>query len=243
MATAPDHIDVKVNLEMETQHVHIAMLKILGSLSVEKTAMLPGNMGGKPYIEAHYMAGEIKKAFVAEGLIVLPEETIVRHEVVARDGRAPNVAVAIEATYTIISTVDGSRESLTGTGDGLASGTAVASNIASTNAFKNAFLRTFMITEQSVEQQALAGVADDDEKAEPRAVATARGGATQKKEVASAVTDLQDEVKNEWHALHGDDDEGYVALGNKMYGEPANWATNQTKLKSLIKSIKAGEVA
>jgi len=242
MATLADQIELKVGIDMETPHVYAAMLEILGKLSVEKTADLPSNMGGKPYIEAHYMAGEVKKMFVERGLIVLASEKVVRHEVIVREGRAPHVAVAIQGKYKIVSTRDGSIAKIKGVGDGLASGTAVASNIASTNAFKNAFLRTFMITEKSVEEQALKGV-EDDEKAEPRALSTAKGGATQKKEAAANVTELQDKVKAAWTEHHADDEDGYVSLGISKWGDPENWAVNMTKLKALIKSIEAGEVA
>lgn len=228
---------------MDVAEVYKSMLVVLDKLAVEKTALLPGNMGGKPYIEAHYMASEIKKLFVAEGLIVLPDEHMTKHEVIGREGRAPNVAVAIEAQYTILSTKDGSAVVIKGVGDGLASGTAVASNIASTNAFKNAFLRTFMVSEQSVEQASLKSTEDPTEKAEPRAIATAKGGATQQKQLAAAVLELQEQVRHEWVTRHEDDPDGYVSFGREKYGDPENWATNQTKLKALIKSIKAGEVA
>jgi hypothetical protein len=232
----------------EVAHVYEAMLNVLEKLAVAKTAELPGNMGGKPYIEAHVLASEVKKLFVENKLIVLPVQRMVKHEVVSREGRAPHIAVAIEATYTIVSTVDGSMAQIQGVGDGLASGTAVASIIAGTNAMKEALMSTFLVSEQSVEQQAKAGVSDDsEEKATPRAVNTATGGATTgtapKKEIAQAVTTLQAEVKSAWAERHGDDEDGYVDLGNSKWGKPADWATNQTKLKALIKAINAGEVA
>ena len=131
-------------------HVYTALAEILKNLSVEKNGTLPGNMGGKPYITAVDAAAETKRQFVANGLVFLPSEEVIKHETIQFKERL-NVTIVITGTYTIVSTVDGSSVTVSGTGDGLATGTAVASNIASTNSLKNALLRTFLITEQSVE--------------------------------------------------------------------------------------------
>ena len=130
--------------------VYKGIAEILKSLSVEKNGVLPGNMGGKPYITAVDTAAETKRQFVANNLIFLPSEEVVKHETIIHKDRL-NIAIVIKGTYTIVSTLDGSSVTVSGTGDGLATGTAVASNIGSTNALKNALLRTFLITEQSVE--------------------------------------------------------------------------------------------
>lgn len=135
---------------IEVPHVYTALAAILKSLSVGKNGVLPGNMGGKPYITAVDAAAETKRQFVENNLIFLPEEEVIKHETIIHKDRL-NVTIVIKGTYTIISTVDGSQVVVSGTGDGLATGTAVASNIGSTNALKNALLRTFLITEQSVE--------------------------------------------------------------------------------------------
>ena len=140
----------------ETPHVYMALAAILKSLSVEKNGQLPGNMGGKPYITAVDASAEVKRQFVENNLIFLPNESVFRHEVIAHKDRL-NTTIVITGEYTIVSTVDGSKVTVAGTGDGLAGGTAVASNIASTNALKNALLRTFLITEQSVEDSAKQG--------------------------------------------------------------------------------------
>lgn len=136
--------------EVEVPHVYTALAEILKNLSVEKNGTLPGNMGGKPYITAVDAAAETKRQFVANGLVFLPREEVIKHETIQFKERL-NVTIVITGTYTIVSTVDGSSVTVSGTGDGLATGTAVASNIASTNSLKNALLRTFLITEQSVE--------------------------------------------------------------------------------------------
>ena len=140
----------------ETPHVYTALAAILKSLSVEKNGQLPGNMGGKPYITAVDASAEVKRQFVENNLIFLPNESVFRHEVIAHKDRL-NTTIVITGEYTIVSTVDGSKVTVAGTGDGLAGGTAVASNIASTNALKNALLRTFLITEQSVEDASKQG--------------------------------------------------------------------------------------
>ena len=141
---------------IEVPHVHTALAEILKHLSVEKNGQLPGNMGGKAYITAVDISAEVKRQFVANNLIFLPDEEVIKHETVMHKDRI-NTAIVIRGTYTILSTKDGSSVTVSGTGDGLATGTAVASNIGSTNALKNALLRTFLITEQSVEDASKQG--------------------------------------------------------------------------------------
>ena len=141
---------------IEGPHVHTALAEILKHLSVEKNGQLPGNMGGKAYITAVDISAEVKRQFVANNLIFLPDEEVIKHETVLHKDRI-NTAIVIRGTYTILSTKDGSSVTVSGTGDGLATGTAVASNIGSTNALKNALLRTFLITEQSVEDASKQG--------------------------------------------------------------------------------------
>ena len=141
---------------IEVPHVHTALAEILKHLSVEKNGQLPGNMGGKAYITAVDISAEVKRQFVANSLIFLPDEEVIKHETVLHKDRI-NTAIVIRGTYTILSTKDGSSVTVSGTGDGLATGTAVASNIGSTNALKNALLRTFLITEQSVEDASKQG--------------------------------------------------------------------------------------
>lgn len=138
----------------KTPHVHEAMANILKHLSVDKAGTLPGNMGGKPYITAVDTSAEVKRQFVENELIFLPDEEVLHHENIVMGDRSVKITIVVKGSYTFISTKDGSRETVSGTGDGLANGTAVASNIASTNALKNALLRTFLITEQSVEDEA-----------------------------------------------------------------------------------------
>ena len=141
---------------IEVPHVYTALAEILKHLSVEKNGQLPGNMGGKAYITAVDISAEVKRQFVANNLIFLPDEEVIKHETVMHKDRI-NTAIVIRGTYTILSTKDGSSVTVSGTGDGLATGTAVASNIGSTNALKNALLRTFLITEQSVEDASKQG--------------------------------------------------------------------------------------
>jgi len=154
--------------EFEVPEVYKALAEILKSLSVAKGGTLPGNMGGKPYITAVDASAEVKRQFVANDLIFLPNEEVVRHENLTV-GNSLKVAIVIRGEYTIISTRDASKVSISGTGDGLATGTAVASNIASTNALKNALLRAFLITEQSVEDAAKNGEAPTQAQAQATA--------------------------------------------------------------------------
>jgi len=137
-----------------------SIAKVLAAMSVEKGGVLPGNMGGKPYITAVDLSAEAKRQFVENDLIILPSEKVISHEVINNNNRL-TVAIVVEGTYTIISTKDGSHVVTGGVGDGLAIGTAVSSNIASTNALKNALLRLFLVTEQSVEDAAKDGVPEE----------------------------------------------------------------------------------
>lgn len=229
----------------KTPHVHTALAEILKAMSVEKGGLLPQNMGGKTYIQAHDLAAEAKRQFVANNLIAIPTEELLKHEIVLANNRTL-VATAIKAEYTLISTVDGSSVTFTGIGDGLATGTAVSSNIASTNALKNGFLRAFLITEQSVEEQAKRGVEDSggDSRA-TQAVQAAKPKATTA--TASDLDALRKEVREAWAELapalgNGFNPQGYMDLGNEKFpGE--KWASDSKRLRELIKSIKAGEVA
>lgn len=232
--------------EYKTPHVYSAISKILESLSVDKGGQLPQNMGGKPYITAVDVSLEVKRQFVDNSLIYLPNEQVIWHEYIQFNNRL-NVGLGISGRYTIISTVDGSSVEVTGTGDGLAMGTAVASNIASTNALKNALLRTFLITEQSAEDAAKAGV---------EAATTGADGPTQaqkaiaKAKPAEAKSDsgldaARQAVKDAWQAVHGDEDDfeatGYMTLGKSKF-EPG-WPNRAADLKKLAKAITDGEVA
>ena len=145
-----------IQYEGTVPHVYTALAEILKHLSVEKSGILPGNMGGKSYITAVDASAEVKRQFVTNNLIFLPDEEVIKHETILHKDRI-NTAIVIRGTYTIVSTVDASSVQVSGTGDGLATGTAVASNIGSTNALKNALLRTFLITEQSVEDASKQG--------------------------------------------------------------------------------------
>lgn len=175
----------------EVPHVYTGIAAILKSLSVGKNGVLPGNMGGKPYITAVDVSAETKTQFVNNNLIFLPSEEVIKHETIIHKDRV-NTSIVVTGTYTIVSTVDGSQVQVTGTGDGLATGTAVASNIASTNALKNALLRTFLITEQSVEDVSKTGQ-DSAPSATEQKLSRARTVSTPKP--ASGASPAQGEVK------------------------------------------------
>ena len=230
--------------EFKPRHVDVAMLEILKVFSAEKDGVLPGNMGGKGYVSAPNLFLNAKTEFVSRGLVVYPNERYIDYEIVPRGDRAPTIVVAVEGTYKIVSTIDGTHEVISGTGDGMGQGNSVASNIASTNALKNALMRQFLGAESGLEAEAKGDNNPADPKPDARAVATAKGGGpTQKRESPQAVIELQDEVKRSWAQRYPEDMDGYVRLGKEKYGEPANWATNITKLKGLVKAIEAGEHA
>lgn len=184
-------------IENQVGKVYAGIAKILEHLSVEKNGVLPGNMGGKPYITAHDIAAEVKRQFVENNLIFIPNEKLIKHEVIPFKDRL-NIATVIEGTYEIVSTEDGSSVTVTGVGDGLATGTAVSSNVASTNALKNGLLRAFLITEQSVEDAAKNGPADEPAKKSPpaeRKVAAAKAATTPATPGASELNGLKEEIR------------------------------------------------
>lgn len=225
-------------------HVHTALAAILKSMSVEKGGMLPSNMGGKSYIQAHDLAAEAKRQFVANDLIAYPTEELLKHEIVLANNRTL-VATAIKAQYTLVSTVDGSSITITGIGDGLATGTAVSSNIASTNALKNAFLRAFLITEQSVEEQAKRGTDEPDSQA-GRAVSAAKPKAAPQQSKTADLDTLRADVRAAWAetaSAFGDDfnPQGYMDLGNEKF-KGQKWASDGALLKQLAEAIRNGEV-
>lgn len=225
-------------IEPNVPEVYQSLLRILAQLSVAKNGQLPTNMGGKPYLTAVDVARETKTLFVDEQLIILPHETITKHESIIHKDRIA-VLVGVEGTYTIVSVKDGSQAVVQGAGDGLANGTAVASNIASTNALKNALLRTFLITEQSVEDAAKSGV-DNSESATPKAVAAATkqtAGKPMPSPANTKIAELKVAIQAEAAAREVD----YAALGNAKF--ESGWPTRVNDLTALLKAIKAGEVA
>lgn len=230
--------------------VYTGIAAVLSALSVEKNGTLPSNMGGRGYITASDLNSEIKRQFVTNNLILLPSEREISHEVIQFKERL-NVAVSIEGTYTIVSTVDGSQAVVQGVGDGLASGTAVASNIGSTNALKNALLRTFLVTEQSVEDQAKNGEGDTagPDRAAQRIATAAQGGpapatGTTGTPANAEVLKLQGEVKDAANARRKvePDFPTHVQFAAKYLGNDAmGWSKDVAKLAKVRDAIKAGE--
>lgn len=211
-------------------HVYTALAEILKALSVEKNGQLPGNMGGKSYISAVDLSLEVKRQFVENNLLLLPEEEVTRHEIFNDNGRK-TTTLTIQGHYTIVSTVDESFVQISGTGDGLSTGASVASNIASTNALKNALLRTFLVTEQSVEDEAKNG---------PKEVPTSAPA----QRTQSAAPDLN-AARTKLVEVAGSQAEA-TRRGNEYFnvaeGEPAMWSAKVDKIQELIKHLQTGEV-
>lgn len=226
--------------------IHGALAQVLKNMSVAKGGMLPGNMGGKPYVTAVDLAAEAKRQFVGNGIIFVPNEEITKHEVITDSNGRKTVIVGIRGEYTLIHVEDGSVLTISGIGDGLATGTAVASNIASTNAQKNALLRTFMVTEQSVEDQANNGEA---ETPQSQAVNKARQPkAPAQPPAKTAGTDYRAKIMSE--IIENDEDsrtrEDVNALWVAILEEKklADNAANRGKtVEELYTRLKSGEVA
>lgn len=224
--------------------VYEALGKVLGAMAVEKGGVLPGNMGGKPYITAHDLAAEAKRQFVANNLILLPDEQIFKHDVINDNGRK-TVVISVRGQYTITHIEDGSSVTVGGTGDGLATGTAVASNIASTNAFKNALLRTFMVTEQSVEEAAKNGESGGGQQGAQTASSRKIEQAKAKPAAKSGGKDYKTLIASEIINNPEDDRTGAEvnALWDKVCQEKRKPKNDPSVLPELYERLKAGEVA
>lgn len=214
-------------------HVYQALAQILKSLSVEKNGVLPGTMGGKPYITAVDASAEVKRQFVANNLVFVPSERVVRHESIVHKDRL-NLVVVVEGNYEIISTVDGSIVSISGVGDGLALSTAVASNIASTNALKNALLRTFLITEQSVEDEGKNGATEA-----PASTAVKKATATPTGSYTTKESPTKKAIREEFV------DKGIVdrdTVNRLVKTVRESGATGDTVFDEVLNKLRAGEV-
>ncbi len=214
-----------------------ALAVILKDLSVDKKGTLPGTMGGKPYITATDASAEVKKRFVENNLIFLPEEEVISNETVVHKERL-NILVLIKGTYTIVSTVDGSSVKVSGTGDGLALSTAVASNIASTNAMKNALLRTFLITEQSVEDQGKSS--SEPETAPALKKASGATKAPAKKSAPAGETPARKTIREDYVDAGKVDRE---IVNNLMKTAKEEGLSGDAVFEFILKKLEAGEVA
>jgi len=228
---------------MATGKVYEGVANTLKHLSVEKNGVLPGNMGGKPYITAHDIAAEVKRKFVENNLIFLPKETVVKHENIQANNRL-QVSIVVTGEYTIVSAEDGSSLTVSGTGDGLATGTAVASNIASTNALKNALLRTFLITEQSVEDAAKNGVPEESSSPAQAKIAKAQGGGqATRKSTGSPTTAGEYRTAILAAVKNGGGVADYEKVGNRISGkQKSEWVNDIEVLSGVLKALEAGEV-
>lgn len=219
-------------------HVYRALGKILNSLSVGKNGTLPGNMGGKSYITAVDASAEVKRQFVENNLVFIPNEEVISNEHIIHKDRM-NIRIVIRGEYTIVSTEDSSQVTVSGVGDGLATGTAVAANIGSTNALKNALLRTFLITEQSVEDDSKNGAPEGEQKSTPaqRKLDQARAASPQKSseptsrdKIRTEFIDSGNASRDEVNALTESVKASDSLTGAKLYDE-------------VYKRLKAGERA
>jgi hypothetical protein len=209
--------------------IYTSLAKVLEAMSVEKGGILPGNMGSKPYITAVDLSAEAKRQFVANNIVMIPNEKVIKHENLVSS--RTTISIVIEGTYELVSTLDGSSAVISGVGDGLAIGTAVSSNIASTNALKNALLRAFLVTEQSVEEAAKNGVPD-----EP----------AQKPTGTSAATPTSiDVLKSEIGKIIADGNNSFDGpkvnqLGDKLTGStPEKRAWKAADYKKILEGLRA----
>ena len=204
--------------EVKVPAIYGAMGEVLSALRVDKNGKLPTQLGGKSYITASDVAAAVKNLFAEHDIILLPEERVIRYDALVDAHEKVRFIIAIEGTYTLVSTVDGSTAIIGGAGDGTALGASVASNIASTNALKNALLRTFLITEQSVEDEAKQGPASERDTPVNAKINAARQAVPA---VNKADSPSQATIRKEW-----------VGTG-KITGDYANSLREQAEEKGL----------
>jgi hypothetical protein len=211
---------------IEVPKVYGAIAEVVKALSVEKGGTLPGNMGGKSYYTAADLNAEVKRLFVQHGLIIAPQEELVRQEILNNNNRL-TIAITIKGTYEIIAVADGSSITIGGIGDGLAIGTSVSANIASTNSLKNALLRFLLVSEQSVEDAGKNGIPDAPEQ-----------------KVAAPKSSSIDDVRAQITAIISSDKNSFDgakvnALGDKITGEHRDvWGGNAAALKKVLKALE-----
>lgn len=225
----------------QTPLVYAAIHKVLKALQVDKSGMLPGNMGGKAYMTAEDISNEVKRLFVANNLILQSNEEVVTDSVADLGDKKMRFQTTIKGTYTAIHIEDGSTMSFSGTGQGLATGTAVAANIASTFSLKNALLRTFLISESGVEQDGQTEQAAPKQNSAQQAAAKATTApATIKKAPAGANAAAQKRVKEKMD--DGTYDRDRVTALNAKIAEKLGKPKGDV-LVELEKALEAGEVA
>jgi hypothetical protein len=231
-------LEVDGMTDIKVPDVFGALYRVLCDLGVEKNGSLPSSMGGKPYMTAYDLSSAVKKLFVEQGLVILPSERLVKHEVIIFKDRQ-SVSVAVEGSYTVLAVSDGSSTTIGGVGDGLANGTAVASNIASTNALKNALLRTFLVTEPATEE---AGLVPDSGGSAPKRVTPAG----QKIAKATAVDPVVQELRSEVRVKYVENPASPYTRDqvNKLWGAVAAGGDKSTApvLSELLRRLEAGEV-
>lgn len=131
--------------------IYGAVLKVIEGLEIEKDGVLPANKGGKAYRSVEAFTAGIKKLFVENGIILVSNEEVIeqgRHEFKER----VTYVTVIHGTYELVSVVDGSSITVSGTGRGHDTGASTDANMASTFAFKNAMQRTLLVAENDTEE-------------------------------------------------------------------------------------------
>lgn len=220
--------------KIEVAHVYTALAEVLKNLSVGKNGTLPGNMGGKAYITAVDASAEVKRQFVENNLVFIPNEEVVTNEHIIHKDRI-NIRIVIKGSYTIVSTVDNSQVTVSGIGDGLASGTAVAANIGSTNALKNALLRTFLITEQSVEDDSKNGPSQP-----PAAVRKAQERKANPPQGQRNVSSTQQKIVAEFIETGKVEKAQVTAVKDRIAGETSK--KGEDLMKAVYEALSKGEV-
>ncbi|MCK9603174.1 MAG: hypothetical protein M0R66_02165 [Candidatus Omnitrophica bacterium] len=213
--------------------IYGAMGEVLKALRVDKAGQLPTQLGGKTYITAADAFAAVKNLFADNHIVIIPTEKVVRYDTLVDSHEKVRFLIAVEGTYTLVSTVDGSTVTIGGAGDGTALGASVASNIASTNALKNALFRTFLISEQSVEDEAKQGsVSERPSPAQSKIDAARKASASAKSE-----SSFRSKIRTEWV------DTGKITRdrANELLGEAeANGLKEEAAYKWILEGLESG---
>ena len=218
---------------VEVPKVFAAIHAVMKDVRFEADGTLPNNMGAGKYISAVEQSGKVKDEFVKNSLILVPNETNLKHEVIVNEDGRKTIFTVTRGEYQIIHVGDGSSVTFSGIGEGTANSTAIASNIASTFALKNALQRLLFSTEASLE--------DKGHEAPPAATAKATPPERRAGEVSEATVNT---VKGEIMALLKTKNKNeVVAKGNEFFGaDNTEWAKSLTDLQKWKQHLTTGEV-
>ena len=228
--------------------IYAALLAIQNEYAVEKKGKLPSNMGGSMYAAASDQFAEFKKLAQKHRVLTINQNIPSQTELREISGRAYDYVV-VTLSYKLVSLEDGSSETISGTGTGIAINNSVASIIANTNAMKTA-IQGFTMTTESSEDAAKSGPGESEggpTKAEQKVAAAKTGVAPATGAIPTdEVKELQGKIKAAADARRAveTDFPTHMQFATKFLGsESQGWSKDAEKLQRVLQAIEGGVVA